>query len=86
MKVPGIVMSQAVFPLGQPQGFVNLTWDGGADHPYAEVWVKVDDADEKQLIEKGKGTMNAQVEHGKRYLFILTDSGVTLSTVGMLVR
>ncbi len=33
-----------------------LTWDGGPDHPYAEVWVKVDGADETKVVEQGKGT------------------------------
>lgn len=45
MKVPGIVASQVIFPT-QPIGFVVLTWDGGPDHPYAEVWCKIDGGDE----------------------------------------
>ena len=44
-----------VIPSGQTRQTV-LTWDGGKDHPYAEVWVKVDDGDETFVVEQGKGT------------------------------
>ena len=66
---------------GQSQGVTTLTWDGGPDHPYAEVWVKVDDQDEKFVVEKGKGTRQVAVESGKTYLYILSDSGERLATV-----
>jgi len=81
--VPGITASPHVVtvPAGQTQGKTTLTWDGGKDHPYAEVWVKEDDQDEKFVVEKGKGTRAMTVEPGKTYLYILTDSGQRLATV-----
>jgi hypothetical protein len=58
-----------------------IRWDGGPDHPYAELWVRVNDEDEKFVIEQGKGSRQMVVEPGKTYLYILTDSGTTLATV-----
>ena len=66
---------------GQPQGTTKIIWDGGKDHPYAEVWVKVDAADERKVIEKGQGSLQVTVEKGKTYIYNLEDSGVTLATV-----
>ena len=80
MKVPGIVASQVIFEPGYATGFVSLTWDGGPDHPYAEVWVKVGEGDETFVVEQGKGERRVIVERNKTYLYILTDSGKTLST------
>lgn len=86
MKVPGIVVSQVLYPfVGSPQGTLVLTWDGGPDHPYAEVWVKVNNGEDTFLIEKGKGFMSVPVERHKSYVFILTDGGKTLSTVSFVV-
>lgn len=65
---------------GQAPGTRTLTWDGGPEHPYAEVWVKVDDQDETFVVEQGKGTRQVMVEAGKTYLYILTDAGTTLAT------
>ena len=85
MKVPGIVASQVVFPyVGAPSGFAVLTWDGGPDHPYAEVWVKVNGGDETKIVEQGKGGRQVIGELGKTYLYILTDDGKTLATVGVV--
>jgi hypothetical protein len=58
-----------------------IRWDGGPDHPSAELWVKVDDQDEKLVIEQGKGSRQMVVEPGKSYLYILRDSGTRLATV-----
>lgn len=65
----------------QTPGTKTLSWDGGPDHPYAEVWVKVDGQDETFVVEQGKGTREVTVEPGKTYLYILTDSGKRLATV-----
>lgn len=65
---------------GQPAGTQTITWDGGPNHPYAEVWVKVDGADETKIVEQGKGTREVTVEAGKTYQYILTDSGQQLAT------
>jgi hypothetical protein len=62
-------------------GFTVLTWDAGLDHPYAEVWVKVNNGDEQFLVEQGKGLRQVPVERGKQYTYILTDAGKTLATV-----
>jgi hypothetical protein len=80
--VPMITASQTnlVIPSGQT-GQTVLTWDGGKDHPYAEVWVKVDDGDETFVVEQGKGTRQVTVEPGKSYLYILTDASKRLATV-----
>jgi len=63
-----------------------LTWDGGPDHPYAEVWVKVDGADETKVVEQGKGTRQMTVEAGKTYQYILTDSGQQLATTSVQAK
>jgi hypothetical protein len=55
----------------QTSGTVTLVWDGGKNHPYAEVWVRVDQNDETFIVEQGKGTRNATVEFGKHYVFKL---------------
>jgi hypothetical protein len=70
---------------GQTRGTVTLVWDGGKDHPYAEVWVRVDQNDETFIVEQGKGTRNAQVELGKSYEFKLSDSNVLLASVRVTV-
>jgi hypothetical protein len=81
-RVPGIVAnaSTVIIPPGQNQGQTTLMWDGGKDHPYAEVWVKVDDGEETFVVEQGKGSRTVTVERGKRYLYMLTDSGQRLAT------
>lgn len=85
MKVPGIVASQAIFPsVFAATGFVILTWDAGPDHPYAEVWFKVNNAVDIFLVEQGKGSRQVMVERGKYYTYILTDAGKTLATVGVV--
>src|SRR5215470_4199384 len=70
----------------QASGNVTLIWDGGKDHPYAEVWVRVDQNDETFIVEQGKGTRNAKVELGKRYVFKLSDSNVLLASVPVTVQ
>lgn len=80
LKPPGIIASQVIFEPPYPTGFVILTWDGGPDHPYAEVWVKVGEGDETFVVEQGKGERRVIVERNKTYLYILTDAGKTLST------
>ena len=69
------------FGLHKTNGKTTLTWDGGTAHPYAELWVKIDDADEKFVVEQGKGSREVTIEPGKTYVYILTDSGHTLATV-----
>ena len=70
---------------GQTSGTVTLVWDGGKDHPYAEVWIRVDQNDETFIVEQGKGTRNVKVELGKSYEFKLSDSNVLLASVRVTV-
>jgi len=70
----------------QTSGIVTLVWDGGKDHPYAEVWVRVDQNDETFIVEQGKGTRNAKVEPGKHYVFKLSDANVLLASVSVTVE
>ncbi len=82
MKVPGIVASQVIFPVPFASiGFVILTWDGGSNHPYAEIWFKINNGPDTFLVEKGKGSIQRPVERGIVYTYILTDAGETLDTV-----
>ena len=70
----------------QTSGNVTLVWDGGKDHPYAEVWVRVDENDETFIVEQGKGTRRSTVEFGKHYVFKLSDSNVLLAQVSVTVE
>jgi hypothetical protein len=81
--VPRIAANPIVvsIPAGESEGTTTLAWDGGADHPYAEVWVKVDDGDETKVVEQGKGNRTMTVKAGKTYTYILTDAGQQLATV-----
>lgn len=84
MKVPGIIASQAIFSHPSAYtGFVVLTWDAGPDHPYAEVWYKINNGEDTFLVEQGKGSRQFPVERGKYYTFILTDSGTALATISV---
>jgi hypothetical protein len=75
-----------VIPAGQTSGTVTLEWDGGPKHPYAEVWVRVDENDETFIVEQGRGSRNVTVELGKNYEFTLSDSNVLLASVKVTVR
>ena len=87
VTTPGIVASQAIFPNPYVHtGFVILAWDAGPDHPYAEVWFKINNGDEVSLVEQGKGSRQIPVERGKLYQYILTDAGKTLATVSFLAQ
>ncbi len=58
-----------------------LVWDAGPDHPYAEIWLSVDGADETFVMEKGKGSLEVTLQPGLLYIYVLTDSGKRLATV-----
>lgn len=80
------VTNPVVIPPGQTSGNVTLVWNGGKDHPYAEVWVRVDRNDETFIVEQGTGTRNATVELGKNYVFKLSDANVLLASVRVTVK
>jgi hypothetical protein len=79
---PNISASPAVItiPAGQADGFAALVWDGGPEHPYAEVWVAVNGQDPTFVVEQGKGSRRVTVARGTTYRYILTDSGKDLSS------
>jgi hypothetical protein len=82
MKAPGIIAGAVFFPTPfVPAGFVVLQWDAGPDHPYAEVWFKVNGGEQVFMVEQGKGGRQVTVERGRVYEYILTDAGKTLATV-----
>ena len=85
---PKISASPAVITIGggQTNGTTTLTWDGGPEHPYAEVWVAVDGQDPTFVVEQGKGSRRLTVERGKNYQYILTDSGQQLAKVVVTSR
>ena len=87
-QVPYIyaLSNPVVIAPSQTSGIVTLVWDGGKDHPYAEIWVRVDQNDETFIVEQGKGTRNAKVEPGKHYVFKLSDSNVLLASVSVTVE
>lgn len=74
----------ATVPAGQAEGTTTLTWDGGRDHPHAEVWLKVDDETEKLVVQQAKGSRQVQVRPNKIYLYILKDSGQQLDSVTVM--
>jgi hypothetical protein len=80
---PKIGASPAVvtIPTGQADGTTTLTWDGGPEHSYAEVWVAVNGQDPTFVVEQGKGSRRVTVERGTTYRYILTDSGKDLGSV-----
>ena len=71
---------------GQTQGKTTLTWDGGDQHPYSEVWVKVDDNDETFVVESGKGKRDVTIDLGKTYLFKLSDANELLASVTVTAK
>ncbi len=88
LSVPTITAdpNPANVPKGQTTGTTTLTWDGGTDHPYAEVWVKVDDNDETFVVESGKGTRQVPIVLGKTYLFKLSDANELLASVTVTAK
>lgn len=67
-EVAGISASEA-------NGTVTLTWNAGSGHPNTEVWVQVNDHDEKLLFTGSKGTKTVSVKSGKKYHYILREAG-----------
>ena len=80
---PPFISARPTMPraaVGESAATTTLTWDAGDDHPYAEVWVQVNNAPEYFLVEQGKGTRTVNVMPGNTYRYSLTDSGRKLAT------
>jgi hypothetical protein len=74
-------------PEGQSHGRTTLTWDGGPDHPDAEVWRKEGvDGEETLVVQQGKGTRSVTVELGKNYQFLLKDAGQQIAKAVVLTK
>jgi hypothetical protein len=74
-------------PEGQSHGRTTLIWDGGPDHPDAEVWRKDGvDGEETLVVQQGKGTLSVTVELGKNYQFLLKDAGQQLAKAVVLTK
>lgn len=66
---------------GQLQGSATLLWDGGKEHPYAEVWVREGEGISKFIVQKGAGTRQVTVQRGKTYRYMLMDGTSQLGAV-----
>jgi hypothetical protein len=85
-KPPFVLASQAIFPTPYvPTGFVILTWDGGPDHPNAELWFKAGNG-QAPFLKLAKGGHQLPVERGRLYEYVLMDAGKTLSTVRFVAQ
>ena len=70
-----------------PVGFVILTWDGGPDHPNAEVWVKFGNSRERVLVVKQpKGGQQIQAQRGQMYTYVLMDGRTVLATTTFVAQ
>jgi hypothetical protein len=58
----------------QTQGTTTVTWDAGADKPYAQVWVSVNGGAETLFANTHKGSKAATILIGKTYTFKLWNS------------
>jgi hypothetical protein len=71
-----------------PIASVYLGWDGGPDHPNAEVVAVNEDGQTlmfKEVFKKPKGALELRLQRGRQYAYVLKDAGVTLSTVTLVV-
>lgn len=59
---------------GQTQGTTTVTWNAGADKPYAKVWVSVDGGAETLFANTYKGAKAATIQVGKTHTFKLWNS------------
>lgn len=66
-------------------GFVILTWDGGPDHPDAELWLKTNGG-ALTLAKHSKGGLQVPVERGRMYEYVLTKAGKILAGVTFVAQ
>lgn len=87
-KPPFITTGQIIVQPYVPVASVYLGWDGGADHPNAEVMAVNEDGQTlmfKELFKKPKGALDLRLQRGRQYMYVLRDNGVTLATVNLVV-
>lgn len=67
---------------GRDHGYSHLSWDAGAGHPNAELWLKVDNGAWTVAQKQAKDAYRPfKIERGKTYLFSLRDGSGELRTV-----
>ena len=92
LEPPFITASQVIRLLPSVPASVYLTWDGGPDHPNAEVWVSVNNQPEipasalhGPVLKQPKIAGIELKLQGGVYKYVLKDAGKTLSTVVVVV-
>jgi hypothetical protein len=70
--------------LGQTEGKTTLTWDAGQNHPNAEVWLKIDDENEKLVVKQAKGSREERLKPNKVYYYILKNAGQQLDSLTVI--
>ena len=82
---PAVVSLEATAKAGK----TTLSYNAGTKHPFVEVWVSVNGAHLKKVLEDngdGKGSHTVTVEQGKKYRYVLTDFGKELAFVEVTTR
>jgi hypothetical protein len=97
LKPPFITAGQVIIQPYVPFASVYLGWDGGPDHPNAEVWVSIDNgaeipafsidhAPQDPVFKQPKiAAIEMKLSKGRLYKYVLKDAGKTLSTVAFAV-
>lgn len=93
---PFIIAGQPYLPPYMPYGTVGISWDGGPDHPKAEVFLSMDNGAEvpafsmdqpqqSPVWKQPKAGLSMQLQRHHHYRFVLKAEGKTLSTVIFVV-
>jgi hypothetical protein len=83
---PPFITGQVILQPFLPFASAALGWDGGPDHPNAEVWLSVDNSAETLAFKQPKGGATEQrLQRGSSYSYVLKDAGKTLSKVLLIV-
>lgn len=98
-KPPFINAGQAIIPTPTHRfGIVVLEWDGGPDHPNAEVWLSINNGAEIPAFSIGHTPQSPlwkqpkivsiplQLQRNHHYKFVLKAAGKTLSSAAFVVR
>ena len=93
---PFIIAGQPYLPPYMPYGIVGMSWDGGPDHPKAEVFLSMDNGAEtpafsidqpqqSPLWKQPKAGLSMHLQRYHHYRFVLKAEGKTLSTAVFVV-